>query len=77
MTSPRRATPEFARRWDAYPVVENLRGSRLVRHPLGHLATTYEALATADDGQRLICWQAADAPTATVFVDLARNLRAG
>jgi transcriptional regulator with XRE-family HTH domain len=72
-----RSTAEFARRWDAYPVVENLRGSRLVRHPLGLLATTYEALATADDGQRLICWQAADARTAAVFADLAHDRRAG
>jgi hypothetical protein len=72
-----RANPEFTRRWDAYPVVENLRGSRLLRHPLGRLTTTFEALATADEGQRLLCWQPADAPTAAVFAGLAHQLRAG
>lgn len=69
-----RQSPEFTRRWDAHPVLENLRGTRRLQHPrFGALNVAYETLSVADDGQRLVCWLAADQHTAAVYARLAHG----
>jgi hypothetical protein len=59
--------PEFAVRWNAHPVDEKRRGTKVLTHPeVGDLAIAYEVLDLADDsGQQLITWLPADGATAT------------
>ena len=61
-----RLEPEFEARWDAHPVDEKRRGSKLLTHPeVGDLAIAYEVLDLGDDtGQQLITWLPADDVTA-------------
>ena len=55
-----RRAPEFEIRWDAHPVDEKRRGTKLIAHPTaGDLVLDFEVLALADDsGQQLITWLA-------------------
>lgn len=57
--------PEFDRRWSAYAVSEEHRGTRRVVHPqVGELRVDFEVLALPDAAeQRLVAWLPADAAT--------------
>lgn len=72
-----RAHPEFEVRWNAHPIGEKRRGSKVLTHPeVGDLSLDFEVLDVADDsGLQLVTWLAGNDTTAARLRSLVQGPR--